>query len=160
METQEIRQQDIATIIEARNSAKRALEPPYQRRVKPRLTYRCRQAFGIVNPRIIMDQLDEPTPEFHSMIQKVLNEGSLTQDDAESLQEADFVISAENNHHVVVETSVTLEDRDIRRAAERAAILSQITQGTVRAAVAAEEIDPGHRKLAEELNVTIFRVEL
>ena len=146
--------------IEASRNSKRALGPSYERRVKPKLARRCAAAFGLDNPRIIMDALNEPTPEFHSLIQKALNDGLLTADDNESLQEADFVLAAQGNRHIVVEASLTLGERDIRRAGQRAAILSQATRGQAHAAVATEEIGPGQRDLAEELKVAIFQIEM
>lgn len=146
--------------IQASRNSRRALGPSYERHVKPKLARRCATAFGIDSPKIIMDALNEPTPEFHSLIQKALNDGLLTADDNESLQEADFVLAAQGNRHVIVEASLTLDERDIRRASQRAAILSQATQGQAHAAVATEEIGPGQRALAEDLNVAIFQIEM
>lgn len=146
--------------IQAAINSKRALEPPYERKVKPKLIGRCQQAFGTTGTKIIMDPLNEPTPEFHQLIQTALNNGSLTEHDSEEIQEADFVLTADHNRHAVVEASLTIDKNDIIRAAERAAIMSHITQGTAYAAVAAEEIDPELRSIAEDMNVTIFQINL
>ena len=146
--------------IQASTNSKRALGPSYERRVKPKLIGRCQQAFGTTGTKIIMDPLNEPTPEFHRLIQTALNNGSLTEHDSEEIQEADFVLTADHNRHVVVEASLTIDEDDLSRAAERAAIMAHITQGTAYAAVAAEEIDPELRSIAEEMNITIFQINL
>ena len=59
----------------------------------------------------------------------------------------------------MVEATVTAEDQDIIRAAERAGILSQATGGAARAVVVADTIPDRQRNLAGAMNVTIFRIE-
>lgn len=68
------------------------------------------------------------------------------------------MLTADHNRQVMIEASLTIDQNDLNRAAERAAIMAQITQGTAYAAVAAEEIDPALRTIAEEKNVTIFHI--
>lgn len=133
--------------------------PAYERHVRYKIPARCIGAFGMENPAIAFSGLDGPTPQFNSMIARALRNDAITQEQNENLTDTDFIISADDNHHVAVEATVTAEDQDIIRAAERAAILSQATGGTARAVVVADTIHPSLLNLAGAMEVTIFRIE-
>lgn len=145
---------------QASRDSRRALGPSYERRVKPKLPCRCRDAFGLPRPRVIMDALNEPTPEFHSLIQKALDADTLSEIYNEILQEADFVLASEDGHYAVVEVSLTLEDRAVRRAALRATILSRATGSIAFAAVVAEDTGREQTQLAADLGIAMFQVEM
>lgn len=141
------------------NNLARAMGPAYERHVRYKIPPRCIGAFGMENPTIAFSGLDGPTPQFNRMIARALRDNAITQEQNESLTDADFIISADGNHYAAVEATVTAEDQDIIRAADRAAILSQATGGTARAVVVADTIHPSQLNLAGAMNVTIFRIE-
>ena len=141
------------------NNMARFLGQAYKCHVRYRLAYRCVGAFGMENPAVAFSGLDGPTPQFNSMIARALRSNAITREQNVNLSDADFIISADNNSHAVVEATVTVEDLDIIRAAERAGILSQATGGTARAVVVADTIPDRQRNLAGAMDVTIFRIE-
>ena len=137
----------------------RFLGQAYKCHVRYRLAYRCVGAFGMENPAVAFSALDGPTPQFNSMIARALRSNAITQEQNVNLSDVDFIISADNNSHAVVEATVTAEDQDIIRAAERAGILSQATGGAARAVVVADTIPDRQLNLAGAMDVTIFRIE-
>ena len=141
------------------NNMARAMGPAYERHVCYKLASRCIGAFGMENPAVAFSGLYGPTPQFNRMIARALRNNAITQEQNENLSDADFIISADNNSHAAVEATVTAEDHDIIRAAERAGILSQVTGGTVRAVVVADTIPDRQLDLAGAMDVTIFRIE-
>lgn len=141
------------------NNMARAMGPAYERHVCYKLASRCIGAFGMENPAVAFSGLYGPTPQFNRMIARALSSNAITQEQNENLSDADFIISADNNSHAAVEATVTAEDHDIIRAAERAGILSQVTGGTAHAVVVADTIPARQLNLAGAMNVTIFRIE-
>ena len=74
------------------------------------------------------------------------------------LYEADLIVSANHNRHMVVEVSVTADNSDIDCARARADVLAEITGGEVTPAVFTANLNAPQRELAEAQSVEVFMV--
>ena len=79
----------------------------YERRIRFRVLYRAGAEFGILDPDIALSQNDPRSPAFQQTISSAIAEVRITQRGLEELGDADFIIMGINNHHAVVEASVT-----------------------------------------------------
>ena len=72
--------------------------------------------------------------------------------------DAVVIYADDNNRHAVVESSITLAERDINRAIGRAALMSRITGSETVPVVASANIADDERAFAEERGVSIIRI--
>ena len=72
--------------------------------------------------------------------------------------DAVVIYADDNNRHAVVESSITLAERDINRAIARAALMSIITGSETVPVVASANIADEERSFAEERDVSIIRI--
>ena len=87
--------------------------------------------------------------------------GALAEEEVNDLLATDLIAvgrSRDNGHDVymAVEVSITLGDRDIERAAERAGYLGKVTGQATAAAVVGESIGPEQEELARQRQVTVM----
>ena len=130
----------------------------YERAARNKAIARCHGLLGFSNPRMTLNQDGLTSPNLTSAIEQAVRRGTVTRQRSADLYEADMVVSADDNHHAVIEASLTADDDDIRRAAERAATLADITNGSVTPAVITARLPEPQRVLANTQGVTIFIV--
>lgn len=105
-----------------------------------------------------------PFEKIVSMIDDFEDEGLITAEERESLLRLDLVVSGqirESRKPVVlaVEVSYGLYEEDIRRAAERAAVLARMLPEEVIPVVVASEVKEEIEKVADEAGVLVIKAE-
>ena len=109
------------------------------------------------NPQVVYP-INGNAPALDSLIQRALNNGVISHDQIIDLTDADAIIAADDNRYAVVESSITLAERDINRAIGRAALMSIITGSETIPVVASDNIADAERAFAEERGVSIIRI--
>ena len=94
---------------------------------------------GFTNPYISRPVNAGNAPQFNSVLQRALSAGAIDRDQAMDLCNADLIISADDNQHLVAEISITASDTDIARAVRRASIMQRATDGLCTPAIIAQE---------------------
>ena len=109
----------------------------FERKVRYRAMYLASEQFGIENPDIALSQNDPRSPALHQAISRALRDGRITPAQSTDLNDADIIISGDDNRYAVIEVSITAANGDITRARTRANILRNATQGETFAAIVA-----------------------
>ena len=85
--------------------------------------------------------------------------GRITPDEADDLTRADMIFrredAASNQEHILAEASITLEDRDVRRAHRRALLLAKALQSPATPLVIGTAITPQAQTLADANRVPV-----
>ena len=92
---------------------------------------------------------------------RALDDILITQDQRDDLWLLDLIFTGRDRAtgdylYIAAETSITIGDDDVTRAADRAATLASIVKQPVTAAVIAAHIDDERRSLAASRNVTLI----
>ena len=130
----------------------------FERRVRYRAMYLASERFGIENPDIALSQNDPRSPALHQAIGRALRDGHITPAQSTDLNDADIIISGDDNRYAVIEVSITAANGDITRARTRANVLRNATQGETFAAVVAVIVRQPQIILADDQNVAILQV--
>ena len=128
----------------------------YERTVRTKALARSMIALGFEVPYVALNQDGLTDPRLTSAISQAIRDGLVSREDSADLFEADLIISAEDNRHVVVEVSLTADRDDIDRAKTRAGILAAITEGAVTPVVITSRLNPTQSAQAEAAGVTTF----
>ena len=100
--------------------------------------------------------------ELSAILNQAMESGAISFDEAEDMERTDIVIRGSdpdgNPVHVVIEASLTVQESDIRRAADRAAILEKAVGGPTRAVVIGESISPTDQELADREQVQFVQM--
>ena len=112
----------------------------YQARVQSQaMSYSIIQ-MGFINPYISRPVNAGNAPQFNSVLQRALSDGSITREQAMDLCNADLIISGDDNQHLVAEISITVSAADIERAVRRAGIMQTATDGVCTPAIIAQNV--------------------
>ena len=112
---------------------------------------------NLSNPQVVYP-VNGNAPALDSLIQRALNNGVISHDQMIDLTDADAIIASDDNRYAVVESSITLAERDINRAIARATLMSRITGSDTVPVVASANIADEERAFAEERGVSIIRI--
>ena len=100
--------------------------------------------------------------ELSAILNQAMESGAISFDEVEDMERTDIVIRGSdpdgNPVHVVIEASLTVQESDIRRAADRAAILEKAVGGPTRAVVIGESISPTDQELADREQVQYIQM--
>lgn len=118
---------------------------------------RLEKVANLNNPQVVYP-INGNAPALDSLIQRALNNGVISHEQMIELTDADAIIAADDNRYAVVESSITLAERDINRAIGRAALMSLITGSETVPVVASDNIADAERAFAEERGVSIIRI--
>lgn len=118
---------------------------------------RLENVANLNNPQVVYP-INGNAPALDSLLQRALNDGVISHDQMIDLTDADAIIAADDNRYAVVESSITLAERDINRAIARAALMSIITGSETVPVVASANIADAERAFAEERGVSIIRI--
>ena len=118
---------------------------------------RLEKVANLNNPQVVYP-INGNAPALDSLIQRAINNGVISHDQMIELTDADAIIAADDNRYAVVESSITLAERDINRAIGRAALMSIITGSETVPVVASDNIADAERAFAEERGVSIIRI--
>ena len=121
-----------------------------------------RRAVGLVmrhldlpNPSLVLSQ-ESGNTSLNNLIQAAVRANKITPEQWDELQEADIIVAAADGRHVLIESSITPGDSDVIRAADRAVLLSAVTETEVIPAVISANINELQRNLAAEKKVRLF----
>ncbi len=107
--------------------------------------------------------LQETAPFLVEMINKALTAHDITDIEADDLEQADIIVSANNGAgdrtYLVAEASVTIDDTDIDRAHRRAGILQSFAGRPVIPAVIGATASDATRQRATDANVHILTLQ-
>ena len=131
----------------------------YERCIRFRVLARARFAFDLEQPSIALSQNDPTSRDLESAINRARSGNQVSAGDIESLTDTDIILSDEQNSHVAVEISLTVDERDLTRARERADILGRVTGGTVHAVIVGQTIPDELREKAATLDVVVMQIE-
>lgn len=118
---------------------------------------RLENVANLSNPQVVYP-VNGNAPALDRLLQIALNDGVISHDQMIDLTDADAIIAADDNRYAVVESSITLAERDINRAIARAALMSRITGSETVPVVASANIADDERSFAEERGVSIIRI--
>ena len=130
----------------------------YERKTRNRLVFRATHRFDLVRPIIAMTQDAQSAPQLTSIIHRAIRSGTITLDEAEDLHEADIIIMAESDRHVLFEVSLNADEDDLRRAVRRSRILATAANAAVIPAVVTPSLSEFLRAQAEAYGVALFSI--
>ena len=133
----------------------------YEGIINTGIAIRMRSHLNLRRPILVHDTSNTATTAaLNSILDQPLDDNIITPDEALEIIRADFVVGGAREGrttYALGETSITLRRDDIRRAAQRAALLAKATGHSTHAfAIGADEPAPEHRQLAQLLGVTII----
>ena len=118
------------------------------------------QQAGVRSSRVLKGPSLRTDPDFDRQVESAEVSGAITEDESDELLLLDLIVTGtrtgtRNRIHVAMEVSITANDDDVNRAADRAEILMKVTGGPVIAAVIAARVDIPQRALAARREVTV-----
>ena len=112
----------------------------YEIRVQSQVVSYSIIQMGFSNPYVSRPVNAGNAPQFNSVLQQALSNDAITRDQAMDLCNADLIISADDNQHIVAEISIAASATDIERAARRASIMESATDGACTPAIIAQDV--------------------
>ena len=118
--------------------------------------------FQITNADILWVSTTSEKQDLLDLLDQAVESGAISDHESEDMERTDIVIRGSdpdgNPVHVVIEASLTVQESDIRRAADRAAILEKAVGGPTRAVVIGESISPTDQELADREQVQFVQM--
>ena len=132
----------------------------YERRVARTLRRNARRHFGIGNGQLIHSITIPNNSQIPDLLDTACDQGIIQSHEADHAEQADIVILGRNQDddpaYAVIEASVTVEPKDIIRAAERADIISRATDCPAIPAVCGAQIDDAAEALATQYHIVVI----
>ena len=118
--------------------------------------------FQITNADILWVSTTSEKQDLLDLLDQAVESGAISDHESEDMERTDIVIRGSypdgNPAHVVIEASLTVQESDIRRAADRAAILEKAVGGPTRAVVIGESIAGTDQELADREQVQFIQM--
>ena len=130
----------------------------YERNVRAKAFARAIVSMRFESAYVALNQDGLTDPRLTQSVERAVRSGVTTRERIVDLYEADLIVSANHNRHMVVEVSVTADNSDIDRARARADVLAEITGGEVTPAVFTANLNAPRRELPEAQSVEVFMV--
>lgn len=112
----------------------RLIGSDYERKAARRASRLAQRHLSLRDMRVIYAITVPDSNQLPELLDRAVAAGSIDAEEADELENAD-VILAGHGHYVVAETSVTVDESDVRRARDRADLLARTTTTPVRATV-------------------------
>ena len=111
------------------------------------------QPADVRNSRVLKGPHLRTDPDFDRQVESAEASGVITEDESDELLLLDLIVSGTQTRtrervDAGIEVSITVNDDDVNRAADRAEILRKVTGGTVMAAVIAVRLEAPQREPA------------
>ena len=115
---------------------------------------------GIRNSRVLKGPNLRTDEDLESLLEQAESSGAITEEEADELLLLDLIVAGTHraDHarvYVAAEISITANQDDVNRAADRAEILWRVTGFPSRPVVIADRISEPCRKLADEKEVAV-----
>ena len=118
--------------------------------------------FQITNADILWVSTTSEKQDLLDLLDQAVESGAISDYESEDMERTDIVIRGSdpdgNPVHVVIEASLTVQESDIRRAADRAAILAKAVGGPTLAVVIGESIAGTDQELADREQVQYIQM--
>ena len=136
----------------------------YERDLKRRLPHLLHSRCGLDDYQLLQNPEESLPPQLLNALRGQQRNGMITADELDHLLEADYIARAQVledavERYVVVEAALTVDDRDIERARERADTLERATGVATLALVVGETINPPQWSRAQGQGVTLLQVD-
>ena len=137
----------------------------YERRLKRRLPNLLRSRCQLDHCELLQNPEENLPPQMMNGLWGQQRAGKVTAAELDNLLEADYIVRArgleeeDGERYVVVEAALTVDDRDIERARERAETLATVTGVATLALVVGETINPPQWSRAQGQGVTLLQVD-
>ena len=118
------------------------------------------QQAGVRSSRILKGPSLRTDPDFDQRVESAEASGAITEDEGDELLLLDLIVSGTRRGnpervYAGIEVSITANDDDVNRAADRAQILRKVTGGPVMAVVIADRVEAQQRELAARREVAV-----
>ena len=118
------------------------------------------QQAGVRSSRVLKGPSLRTDPDFDQQVENAEARGAITEDESDELLLLDLIVSGTRTGtrervYAGIEVSITANDDDVNRAADRAEMLRKVTGGPVMAAVIAARVDEPQRALAARRDVAV-----
>ena len=118
------------------------------------------QQAGVRSSRVLKGPSLRTDPDFDQQVESAEASGAITEDENDELLLLDLIVSGTRRGtpervYAGIEVSITANDDDVNRAADRAQILRKVTGGPVMAVVIADRVEAQQRELAARREVAV-----
>ena len=118
------------------------------------------QQAGVRSSKVLKGPTLRTDPDFDRQVESAEASGAITEDESDELLLLDLIISGtragtRERVYAGIEVSITANDDDVNRAADRVEILRKVTVGPVMAAVITARVDEPQRELAAHREVAV-----
>ena len=118
------------------------------------------QQAGVRSSRVLKGPSLRTDPDFDQQVESAEASGAITEDESDELLLLDLIVSGTRRGnpervYAGIEISITANDDDVNRAADRAQILRKVTGGPVMAVVIADRVEAQQRELAARREVAV-----
>ena len=118
------------------------------------------QQTRVRNSKVLKGPSLRTDPDLEAQLENTEASGAITEDESDELMLLDLIVSgtrtgARERVYVGIEVSITANDDDVNRAADRAEILRKVTGGPVIATVIAVRVDQPQMELAVRREVAV-----
>lgn len=133
----------------------------YERKMIRGIRRTARRWLRLHNAAILLAVTVPDNTTIPDIMEQAVNDGRITDEDADYLDQADIILIGDDADtqmpaYAVLEVSITIDDRDIDRAKERARILERADGHPVRAACIGSAISDANRERADDLGVVVI----
>ena len=133
----------------------------YERKIVRGIRRTARRWLRLHNAAILLAVTVPDNTTIPDIMEQAVNDGRITDDDADYLDQADIILIGDDADtqmpaYAVLEVSITIDDRDIDRAQERARILERADGHPARAACIGSAISDANRERADDLGVVVI----
>ena len=118
------------------------------------------QQAGVRSSRVLKGPSLRTDPDFDQQVESAEANGAITEDEGDELLLLDLIVSGTRRGnpervYAGIEVSITANDDDVNRAADRAQILRKVTGGPVMAVIIADRVEAQQRELAARREVAV-----
>ena len=132
----------------------------YERKVARRLRRTAERRLNLRAAEVIYAVVTPDNNTIPDLLSEALDAGRIDNDQIDEVERADLIISGRNQAggttYAVVETSITIDRRDIDRAAVRATLLERASDATALAVVVGTDISDADRSHAGDNGVAVI----
>lgn len=133
----------------------------YERKMIRGIRRTARRWLRLHNAAILLAVTVPDNTTIPDIMEQAVNDGRITDEDADYLDQADIILIGDDADtqmpaYAVLEVSITIDDRDIDRAQERARILERADDHPARAACIGSAISDANRERADDLGVVVI----
>ena len=159
-ELSELRQETRSELRRTNGRLDRGFGANYEAKTTSNIRSILGQQLGIRNSRVLKGPNLRTDEDLESLLEQAESSGAITEEEADELLLLDLIVAGTHraDHarvYVAAEISITANQEDVNRAADRAEILWRVTGFPSRPVVIADRISEPCRKLADEKEVAV-----